>query len=186
MRRISVVAAVFISLITCIGVYPELSSASTKSLAHMCADSQLAAAAESWLGAGGSDGFTVLIANQSQRSCSIDGFATLTFFSSNGQRIRARVLHKGSMLYATVKPHGVLLNPNAVASFAVSFNGAFVPPSDSPGACVARTMSLELPTIHPRFYPHNVFIVPTDLDLCTSAWTVGLTPLEGGARVKGP
>jgi hypothetical protein len=186
MRPISVIAAVFISLITSMGIFPEVSSASTSSVAHMCADTQLTAAAESWSGAGGSDGFTVLIANQSQRSCTIDGFATLKFFSSNGQRIRAKVLHEGSMLYTTVKPYEIRLKPDAVASFAVSFDGAFVPPSDSPGACVARTMSLELPTIHPRFYPNNVFIVPTDLDLCTSAWAVGLTPLENGPRVKGP
>ena len=152
----------------------------------MCADTQLTAAAESWNGAGGSDGFTVLIANQSRRSCTIDGFATLRFFSSNGKRIRAKVRHEGSMLYDTVKPREVLLKPNAVTSFAVSFDGAFDPPNDSPGSCVARTMSLELPTIHPKFYPNNVFIVPTDLDLCTSGWAVGLTPLENGPRVKGP
>ena len=153
---------------------------------HRCADTQLVAAAEVWGGAGGSDGFTVLIGNQSKRSCTIDGFASLEFFGSKGQRIRAKVLQgRGSMLYDAAKPERVDLNQDAVASFAVSFDGAFEPKSDSPSACVASTMSLELPTIHPNFYPNNVFIVPTDIDLCTSDWTVGVTPIEYGPRVKG-
>lgn len=170
-----------------LGISPPSSSASIPSGVRECADTQLAVAAETWSGAGGSDGFTVLIANQSDRSCTIDGFATVEFFGSNGRRIRAKVLRgKGSMLYSAMEPRKISVKPNSVSSFAVSFDGAFVPPSDSPDACVARTMSVELPTIHPKFYPDNAFIVPVDLDLCTSNWTVGITPVEYGPRVEGP
>jgi hypothetical protein len=163
------------------------SSASSISAAPKCADTQLAAAAEAWGGAGGSDGFTVLISNQSRKSCTIDGFASVEFFGAKGQRIRAKAVRgEGSMLYDAEKPKDIDLAPDTVASFAVSFNGAFASPHESPAACDATTMSLELPTIHPRFYPNNVFIVPTSLDLCGSDWTVGVTPIEYGPRVKGP
>jgi hypothetical protein len=169
------------------GAVVSTSSASTASAGRKCADTQLAAAAESWGGAGGSDGFTVLIANQSRTACSIEGFATVEFFGSKGQRIRAKALRgKGSMLYAAEKPKQIELGPDTVASFAVSFDGAFASPNENSESCDATTMSLELPTIHPKFYPNNVFIVPTSLDLCGSDWTVGITPIEYGARVEGP
>ena len=174
------IAAMFIVGALLLVVSPSPSSGSVP----RCADVQLTAAAESWIGAGGSDGFTVQIANQSAKSCSLGGFAKLEFFNTKSKRIRATVLHVGSMQYATVKPKDFVLTPETVASFAVSYTGEYNPKSDSPGECVARSMSLVLPTVHPQYY--GTFYVPTDLDLCDSDWTVGLTPLEFGARVRGP
>jgi hypothetical protein len=177
------VAALTVSFAVSVAIIHGASAGQVRTPAR-CRDTQLSVAAESWFGAGDNDGFIVLVANHSSRTCSIEGYARISFVSSLGDGIRAKVLHKGSMLFATVPPHPVLLTSNSDASFAVSFDGAFIPSNDSPSKCLAESMSVDLPTIHPRFYSAGDLVVPVHIDLCTSDWTVSLTPIESGAQVR--
>lgn len=175
----------FLALTTLIVLAPGANATQSLIIPPRCHDTQLAVAAESSMGAGGSDGSVVLIANHSRSACSLDGYARVSFVSSTGREIRATTRHRGSMLYATVSPHRVSLAPNAVASFAVSYEEEFVPPTDAPSACLAQTMYVVLPSVHPRFYPNGMLAVPVSIDLCLSDWIIGLTPIEAGAQVKG-
>jgi hypothetical protein len=73
------------------------------------------------------------------------------------------------MLYATVQPQRITLAPSSTTSFAASFNGAYAPKKQSLAACLAETMSVELPTTHVKSY-RGAFTVPVAL---TSALPIG-------------
>lgn len=159
-------------------------STSSSNFAARCNDSQLRLATEAVIGAGGTDGPTVLIANRSDRACSIRGFPQLSLMTAGGRVLKVEVAHRGSMIYSEPKVRRVVIVPGAVASFAVSYGEEFVPPDDTPARCLAQWLMITLPTSHPK-YPEP-FEVPTSIDVCLADWQVALTPIERGAQVQGP
>jgi len=67
-----------------------------RATANRCSsDSPLVVTGESWTEAGDDDGPKVLIASQSRRTCSIDGFAQTGFANPLGQPITAEALREG-------------------------------------------------------------------------------------------
>ena len=90
------------------------------------------------------------------------------------------------MLFRTVSPHRLVLRPSSVDSFAVSYSEGFTPPIHSASRCVANLMTVELPTVHPKFYPEGDLSVLVNVNVCFAGRMIGLTPIEGGARVEGP
>src|ERR1039458_6343812 len=176
------ISAIFMALMPTMMI-SDAGASSNRVVTPRCSDSQLVVATEYATGAGGSDGYEVLIANRSGRTCEVYGFARIAFQNSSGRAIKVKVIHRGSMLFATVAPHVVSLAPDTVASFAVSYGEEFVPKDDATSQCVATTMSVVLPTTHPKFYPDGDLAVPVNVDLCIADWVIGLTPIERGAQV---
>jgi len=185
-RTIEIAIGTFVVLLVAYGTTLNGNASQPRETPLRCSDSQLVVATESITGAGGSDGFAVLIANQSRRSCVIEGYAHVSFFNSDGGPMKVKVIHRGSMLFRTVQPRRLILQPSAVDSFAISYGQNFNPPNDSSSRCEADLMTVELPTIHPRFYPQGDLSVLVKVDLCLADRIIGLTPIEGGARVQGP
>jgi hypothetical protein len=185
-RTIGIAIGTIVVLLVAYGPTLNASASQPRKAPLRCSDSQLAVATESIVGAGGSDGFAVLIANQSRRSCAIEGYAHVSFFNSVGGPIKVKVIHRGSMLFRTVVPRRLVLTPSSVDSFAVSYGENFNPSNDSASRCEADLMTVELPTIHPKFYPEGDLSVLVKVDVCLADGSIGLTPIEGGARVQGP
>jgi hypothetical protein len=185
-KTIGIATCASVVLLVACGAIMNASASQARDTPLRCNDSQLVVATESIVGAGGSDGFAVLIANQSRRSCVIEGYAHVSLFNSVGGPIKVKVIHRGSMLFHTVSPRRLVLTPSSVDSFAVSYGESFNPPNHSASRCEADLMTVELPTIHPKFYPEGDLSVLVKVDVCFADRIIGLTPIEGGARVQGP
>jgi hypothetical protein len=185
-KSIGIATGTIVVLLVAYGTTLNASASQPRDTPLRCNDSQLVVATESVVGAGGSDGFVVLIANQSRRSCEIEGYARVSFLNSVGGPIKVKVVHQGSMLFRTVSPRRLVLTPSSVDSFAVSYGESFITPNHSASRCEADLMTVELPTIHPKFYPKGDLSVLVKVDVCFADRIIGLTPIEGGARVEGP
>ena len=180
----------FVALVMAAALVTPLSIASSSSASTatipLCSQSQVFGAIGMAVGAGGTDAYILLLANHSRHTCTVQGFATLTFsneIDSKYHKLQVTAVHRRSMLFLSPTPRLVTLRPSGVASFAVSYTQELTPKQDTAVSCSAQWLAVALRPSNDK--PVSVaFDVPINLDVCLSGRTVELTALQAGPTPK--
>ncbi len=143
-----------------------------------CGQFQLQTASLQDVGAGGTDAYTIVILNTSRHSCSLKGFATLTFHNQWTSAIHATVRHRPSMLFKRPKPRLVVVAPGASASFAISYSEEFTPRHDGNRSCLATGVKVLVRRLSKNTFEYVSHI---NIDLCLAGHVVLITPIDAGA-----
>ena len=143
-----------------------------------CGQFQLQTASLQDVGAGGTDAYTIVILNTSRHTCSLKGFAALTFDNQWTSAIHAAVRHRPSMLFTRPAPILVVVAPGASASFAISYSEEFTPRHDGYRSCLATGVKILVPGPSKSTFE---YVSPINIDLCFAGHVVLITPFEVGA-----
>jgi hypothetical protein len=179
--KLRIVAFVCVPLIAGLAL-PVISSApsSASTTVSECSYGQLEIAITSGTGGlAGHIGIPFLIANTGNKSCTVEGYPTLAFYSQ-GKHVNATVQHATSEIYAEPKPALVTIGPDGVATFAISYTDAYNPGRNT-AACHVNAVRVSLPTINPE---HEEYGASLNFDICQSNRKVRTTPIELGPTPK--
>lgn len=86
-----------------------------------CVEGQLSIAAGSGNGAAGTAFQTIIVVNDSMKTCWLSGYPTITL-STGASKIDRDEVHERTGVYANPKPRLVILGPSQVASVGISYN----------------------------------------------------------------
>lgn len=125
-------------------------------------------------------GYTFLVVNIGRVACQMQGYPHEVIFSrSTGRELRVTVTHQATALYAQPQPQRVILRPESVASFAVSYRYGIVRLGAEPGSCQASLIDVRLPARLSSLFSYEF---PVRFDGCAARDLVQITPVEGRSQ----
>jgi len=139
-----------------------------------CDDRYLSVTISSSNGAAGTAFQNIVIVNVAKRACALKGYPTLQFMWGAGTRPAAREVHDTKAPGRPMVPRRVVLRPEAVASFVITY-GDFAT-SSSP-ACTVATIRVMLPPVSRL---STVFDFDESIPLCGEHHVIGVSPIEAG------
>jgi hypothetical protein len=116
-----------------------------------------------------------VLKNTGSSTCGLQGYPTLTFFTSSRLDARVKVLHRTSV-YASIAPKLLTIGPDEVVSFGLSYNDTTSSTVDSSSNCLVESILIQLPlapTSSGDFAYHQLF------NACHAGNVVAVTPVEG-------
>lgn len=143
-----------------------------------CIQGQLSVAIEGggYLQSKTPEGYTFLVANNANHSCSLEGFPWwIVFSNSNGNITKVKVLHRSNSLYAQPPVRRVILGLRGAASFGVSYTYLRTPSFTANSACRVSLIDVRLPAIAGSKFS---FEFPVHIDVCATAREFDMTPVE--------
>jgi hypothetical protein len=120
-------------------------------------------------------GYTFLVANDTNHECWMKGFPWWIVFSrSDGSITKVNMLHRSNSLYAQPRIKRVILGVRGVASFGISY--AYLrTPSFSDPACLVSLIDVRLPATDAHEFS---FEFPVHIDICATNREFDSTPVE--------
>jgi hypothetical protein len=115
--------------------------------------------------------------NTGSSTCGLEGYPDLTFFTSTRLDAHVRVVHRSSV-YEPVTPKLLVVVPNGVVSFGLSYHGATPTTTAVAKSCIVESIIIQLPLAPPSsgdFAYHEMF------NACQGGNAVAVTPVEGRA-----
>jgi len=121
-------------------------------------------------------GYTFLVANDTNHECSMEGFAWWIVFSrSNGSITKVKMLHRSNSLYAQPPIKRVILGERGVASFGISYTYLRTPSFTTDPACQVSLIDVRLPATDAHEFS---FEFPVRIDVCDTNREFDSTPVE--------
>ena len=183
--RRALVVAVAVAVATTLLPWVHLSSARAgASTITTCSHNQLDVVTASPSGAyvaAGNNGIPFYIVNISTSSCSLDGYAQVSFSPQSYRGTSLRVVHGGGMIFAAARPRLVILRPGFTASFGIDFGDAANQQDPSGASCTTSNANIKLPVRNPDGYD---FRPRVSFNFCFTGFLVTLTPIEAGPIPK--
>lgn len=128
-------------------------------------------------------GYTFLLVNVSTTSCELRGYPyEILFSTTGGANVKVAISHHRTFLYAQPRARRVVLRPNGVASFGISYANDNVAPPRGPARCIATLVDFRLPALLSGLYSFEFVLRP--IDFCRTARRVNVTPIEVGATPR--
>jgi hypothetical protein len=118
--------------------------------------------------------------NVGPSTCGMEGYPSLTFFTANRLDVHVIVVHDAT-LYAHAPAKLLSIGPGSEVSFGLAYRDDVAAPNDEPTSCLVQSVLIQLPlapTATGEFAYHDSF------DVCRSANTVAVSPVEDHARPK--
>lgn len=144
-----------------------------------CIQGQLSVAIEEggYLQPKTSQGYSFLVANNTNHACSLEGFPWWIVFShSNGSITKVKMFHRSNHLFAQPPVRRVILGVRGVASFGVSYTYLRSPSFTANSACQVSLIDVRLPAIAGSEFS---FEFPVHIDVCATNREFDVTPVEG-------
>jgi hypothetical protein len=124
-------------------------------------------------------GYTFLVANDTNHECSMKGFPWWIVFShSDGSITKVNMFHRSNSLYAQPPIKRVILGVRGVASFGISYTYLRTPSITTDPACQVSLIDVRLPATDGHEFS---FEFPVHIDVCATNREFDSTPIE--ARV---
>lgn len=121
-------------------------------------------------------GYTFLVANDTNHECSMEGFPWWIVFShSDGSITKVKMLHRSNSLYAQPPIKRVILGVRGVASFGISYTYLRTPSFNTDPACQLSLIDLRLPATAAHEFS---FEFPVHIDVCATNRDFDSTPVE--------
>jgi hypothetical protein len=121
-------------------------------------------------------GYTFLVANNTNHACSLRGFPWWIVFShSDGGITKVKMLHRSNSLYAQPPVSRVVLGVRGVASFGISYTYLRAPSFTANTACQVSLIDVRLPAIAGSEFS---FEFPVHIDVCYTNREFDVTPVE--------
>ena len=121
-------------------------------------------------------GYTFLVANDTNHACSLEGFPWWIVLSqSNGSITKIKMLHRSNSLYAQPPVRQVILGVRGAASFGISYTYFRAPLSTADATCQVRLLDVRLPAIASHEFS---FEFPVHIDVCATSREFDVTPVE--------
>ncbi len=121
-------------------------------------------------------GYTFLVVNTGPKSCAVRGYPYEIIFSrSNGTAVKVAISHRPTELYRQPKPTTVIVRPDGVASFGISYRYGIVAQGKEASSCAAELIDVRLPALYSHLFSYEF---PVRFDGCAARRQVEVTPLE--------
>jgi hypothetical protein len=121
-------------------------------------------------------GYTFLVANDTNHACSMKGFPWWIVFShSDGSITKVKMLHRSNSLYAQPPIKRVIVGVRGVASFGISYTYLRTASFTPDPACRVSLIDVRLPATDAHEFS---FEFPVHIDVCATNREFDSTPVE--------
>lgn len=186
-RGLVVIAALAVVAVVATSALRSPATSPEAATVPVCSASALTIAIGIGGAAAGNLGFPVVITNHGSRSCSLDGFATLTAHTEAPSPRPVTFVHTSrSQIYVTAKAKPVIVAPRGSASFGVSYVDALDQQYGEGPRCLMKSITVRLPGVAPLSKPNLSFAAhggtyEGSINACFAGFTFGLTPIVKGS-----
>jgi hypothetical protein len=128
-------------------------------------------------GFAGNIGVPFIIANDGKSACTLEGYPRLKIPYTYKKR-HVKVVDGGGQVYVAVKPHRVILEPGADASFGLDYGDAYNQQDPFGSACMAQYEYVTLPVQGAA--TSQSYETTTIFNFCYTNFRVSVTSIQAG------